>query len=49
LPGIVLHLRMGIKQFRREICKSVIVQGKLALEGTIRDALTLTEECDNPL
>jgi hypothetical protein len=47
LPGIVTHLRMGIEEFGGEIRERVIVQHKLALEGTIRDALALPEKRDD--
>ena len=38
---------MGVEEFGGEIRERVIVQRKLALEGTIRDALALPEERDN--
>jgi hypothetical protein len=47
LPGIVTHLGMGIEEFGGEIRARVVVQGEVALEGTIRDALALPEECDD--
>jgi hypothetical protein len=47
LPGIVTYLRMGVEEFGGEIRQGVIVQRELALQGAIRDALALPEECDD--
>ena len=47
MPGIVTHLRMGVEEFGGEIRERVIVQRKLALEGTIRDPLALPEKRDD--
>jgi hypothetical protein len=38
---------MGIEEFGGEIRERVIVQRKLALAGTIRDALALPEKRDD--
>jgi hypothetical protein len=35
---------MGVEEFSGEVRERVIVQRKLALEGTIRDTLALPEE-----
>jgi len=38
---------MNVEEFGGEICQGVIVQRKVALQGTIRDALALLEEPDD--
>ena len=43
----VTHLGMGIEEFGGKIRERVVVQGELALEGTIRDALALPESRDD--
>jgi hypothetical protein len=38
---------MGVEEFGGEIRQGVIIQRELALQGAIRDALALPEECDD--